>query len=163
MYWLFLCFQIYFLIDHHCKTKTELIDAIETSQIWMLFRQCVSRAVEQVGQEHRKTTKTFEMWVKKNIKGVAVRVNVWVELGKGCGCHCPTVAMNMHITYTLSLHFHHVLNLWKNLSFSVIGFRFYRICRFYRITRKLKKSKMLLPLGSEPRHLTFMSCMLPLT
>ena len=48
----------------------------------------------------------------------------------------------------------------KYSSFSVIGFRFYRICRFYRITRKLKKSKMLPPLGSEPRHLTFKSCML---
>ena len=39
------------------------------------------------------------------------------------------------------------------LSFSVIGFRFYRFCRFYRITRELKKSKMLPPLGSEPRQL----------
>ena len=28
-------------------------------------------------------------------------------------------------------------------SFSVIGFRFYRFCRFYRITRKQKKFKML--------------------
>ena len=26
----------------------------------------------------------------------------------------------------------------KQSSFSVIGFRFFRICRFYRITRKLK-------------------------
>ena len=38
-------------------------------------------------------------------------------------------------------------------SFSVIGFRFYRICRFYRIMRELKKSKMSPQLGSEPRHL----------
>ena len=42
-------------------------------------------------------------------------------------------------------------------SFSVIGFRFYRICRFYRIMRELKKSsgKMLPPVGSEPRHSDF--------
>ena len=46
------------------------------------------------------------------------------------------------------------------LSFSVIGFKFYRFCRFYRITRELKNSKMLPPLGSEPRH---KSCLLPLS
>ena len=38
------------------------------------------------------------------------------------------------------------------LSFAIIGFKFYS-CRFYRITRKLKKIKMLPPLGSEPKHL----------
>ena len=38
-------------------------------------------------------------------------------------------------------------------SFSVIGFRFYRFCRLHRITGELRKSssKMLSPLGSEPR------------
>ena len=37
-----------------------------------------------------------------------------------------------------------------NRVFSVIGFRFYRICRFYRITKITKKNpEMLPPLGSE--------------
>ena len=43
------------------------------------------------------------------------------------------------------------LYLATYLSFSVIGFKFYRFCRFYRITRELKKSKMLPPLGSKPQ------------
>ena len=39
----------------------------------------------------------------------------------------------------------------EHLSFSVIGVR---LCRFYKITRELKRSssQMLPPLGSEPRH-----------
>ena len=44
MYWFFiyLFFQIFFLIDHHCKTKSELTGAIENSQKWMLFWQCAN-------------------------------------------------------------------------------------------------------------------------
>ena len=44
-------------------------------------------------------------------------------------------------------------------SFSVIDFRFYRFCRFYRMTRDLKNSssKLLPLLGSEPRNL-WLSC-----
>ena len=45
-----------------------------------------------------------------------------------------------------------VLIIWQS-SFSVIGLRIYRFYRFYRIMRVLKKSKLLPPLGSEPRHL----------
>ena len=48
-------------------------------------------------------------------------------------------------------------NVLSHSGFSVIGFRFYRFFRFYRITRELRKSssKMLPPLGSEPRASDF--------
>ena len=33
------CFQIYFLMDHHCKTKSELSDSIEKDRIcWVSYR-----------------------------------------------------------------------------------------------------------------------------
>ena len=52
------------------------------------------------------------------------------------------------------------------LSFPVIGFEFCRFCGIYRITRELKKSKMLPHWEMNPASdfpLTFMSYILPLS
>ena len=47
-------------------------------------------------------------------------------------------------TNTISLSLIICQDLWQS-SFFVISFRFYRICRFYRITRKLKKNPKCYP------------------
>ena len=52
------------------------------------------------------------------------------------------------------------LGLFCYLNFSAIGFKFYG---FYRITRELKKSKMLPHWEVNKAPLTFKSCMLPLS
>ena len=44
------------------------------------------------------------------------------------------------------------LKMRHEIGFSVISFKFYRFCRFYRIPRELKNSKMLPSLVSEPRQ-----------
>ena len=64
----------------------------------------------------------------------------------------PNIFMKNNVIVPWSEHTSYRWFQCRYLSFSVIGIRFYRFCRFYRIMRELKKSKILPPLGREPRH-----------
>ena len=64
---IYLCFQIYFFMDHHCKTQSELIDTIDNSQKWMFFLQGALTTIE--------------------LEILNISKTVWIF---GCSCRMPS-------------------------------------------------------------------------